>query len=120
MEYRHKWYEVTIDTSASGGPSDAIVLDEGMIPVGVMMPAAWTAGGLSFQGSHDGGTFYDLYDDQGNEVTVSVAAQQFVAFDAEDVNLRAPVQLKIRSGTSGTPVQQGSERTLYLVCRSNV
>lgn len=84
--------------------------------VGIQMPAAWTTANLTFQASYDGGTTYqDLYDDAGNEVTVTAAASRNIYLSPEEW---AGIQLlKVRSGTSGTPVNQAAARTITLVTR---
>jgi len=115
--HNHKWIEVVIPTGATGGPSVAVDLD-GLFPLGIQMPSAWTAGAITFQGSHDGATFYNLYDDSGNEHSVTVAASRFVGFEAAGAQaLRAPLQIKLRSGTAAAPVNQAASRTLYLIVR---
>lgn len=79
----------------------------------IQMPAAWTAASLTFQGSYDGTTYADLYDDSGNEVTMTVTAGHFVVFDpSKFLGLQ---RLKVRSGTGGSPVNQGADRTLELI-----
>lgn len=85
---------------------------EGRILVGVYMSAAWTPAGLSFQGSSDGATWYDVHTDAA-ELTATAAAGIYVAFDP--VNLWGITFLKVRSGTSGTSVNQAAARTLILM-----
>lgn len=81
--------------------------------VAVVMPAAWTAAVLTFQGSTDGVNFNDLYDFTGTEVSVTVAAGEKVLIDHMDGN----AYLKIRSGTGGTPVAQGAARNLIAIVK---
>jgi hypothetical protein len=115
--HNHKWIEVVIPTGATGLQTGQVDLD-GLFPLGIQMPSAWTAASITFQGSHDGVTFYDLYDDGGNEHSVSAAASRFIGFEAAAADaLRAPLQIKLRSGTTGTPVNQAASRTLYLIVR---
>ena len=79
----------------------------------ISMPSAWTTAALTFQGSFDSETFYDLYDEEGTEVTVDAAASRFILIDPNKwFGLRT---LKIRSGTTGTPVNQGAARVLNLI-----
>lgn len=80
----------------------------------IQMPAAWTAASLTFQGSIDGTTFYDVYDIAGNELVVTAAASRIIVDIPELSTLR---YLKVRSGTTGTPVNQGAERTLTIICK---
>jgi hypothetical protein len=83
------------------------------------MPAAWTAAGLTFQASLDGINYFNVFDDGTTagtfvETTWTAAASQYqiVAAPAKWVGVR---WLKIRSGTSGVPVNQAAERTLTIV-----
>jgi hypothetical protein len=76
------------------------------------MPAAWTAASLTFQGSADGTTYGDLYD-AGTEMSTAAGASRVIHLDwTKFVGLRF---LKIRSGTTGVPVNQGGDRVLTLV-----
>jgi hypothetical protein len=81
----------------------------------IRMPSSWTAANLTFQGSEEtGGTFEDIYDDSGNEATVTAAASRCLLLPAAVMAWR---YIKIRSGTSATPVNQGAERSLVLVLK---
>lgn len=86
----------------------------GLRLAGIEMPTAWTAAGLTFQGaaSNPAG-LADLYDGSGVEVSLSAAAGRFIQVDEE--RFAGIRWLKIRSGTSATPVNQTAERTLRLV-----
>lgn len=97
---------------ASGQSLSASINLGGRIPTGVYMPAAWTAAGLSFQASQDGSAWYDIHG-SGGEVTTSASAGIYVGLNTEafyGVNF-----LKVRSGTSGSPVVQGADRALSLM-----
>ena len=85
---------------------------------GIVMPAAWTAANLTFQvASATGGTFQDLYDDGGNEVTVTAAVSRSLGLDLLAGTLAPWRFIKIRSGTSGVAVNQAAARTITLVCK---
>jgi len=104
--------EVTIASGAS--LSDAADLTGGAL-VGIIMPAAWTAASLTFQGSVDDSTYNNVYNDSGSEYTVAADASRLIVLDPADfVSAR---HLKVRAGTSGTPVNQGAARTITLVVR---
>lgn len=78
----------------------------------IIMPAAWTAADLTFQGSIDGTTFYDVYNDAGDEYLIPTAASRIII-------LNVPLSFfyaKIRSGTTGSPVTQAAARTITLIC----
>ena len=76
------------------------------------MPAAWTAASLTYQASADGVTYDDMYDGA-TERSLTVAASRYMMQNIGDwVGIR---YLKIRSGTSGSPVNQGGARVITLV-----
>lgn len=105
---------VTATIAASGSLSAEVNLG-GLRLFGIYMPAAWTAAVLTFQASPDGTNWYDVYDKDGNEVTAQAAASRFVSLDP--VVFAAAAYIKVRSGTSGTPVVQSAERALSLALR---
>ncbi|MBW7967570.1 hypothetical protein [Bradyrhizobium sp. BR 10261] len=102
---------IAISTSLSA----AIALGE-KVAVGIVMPSGWDAANLTFQGSADGGaTFNNVYDSSGNELTVTAAASRYIYLDPSAfVGLN---QIKVRSGTNGTPVNQTAARALTIVTR---
>jgi hypothetical protein len=105
--------QVTIASGAS--LSDAAFLG-GLALHGIVMPAAWTVAGLTFQVSFDqGATWVEMTTSAGSAVSLTVAASQFIAVDP--VLWRAVAAIKVRSGTSGAPVNQAADRVLTLVCR---
>lgn len=79
----------------------------------IVMPAAWTAASLTFQTSYDCTNYADLYDATGTEYTVSASTSREILVPYAD--FIGVTCMKIRSGTSGTPVSQGADRTLNLV-----
>lgn len=105
--------QVTIANGAS--LSGAVAIGD-HVPVGIAMPAAWTAASLTFQVSADGGTTWlDLYDTAGTEVAYTVAADRYIPLDPSiwiGINM-----IKVRSGTAAAAVNQGGARTLTLVSR---
>ena len=82
---------------------------------GIQMPASWTAANLTFQVSVDGDTYQNVYDSSGSEFVVTAAAARYIPLNPADfIDGR---WLKVRSGTSGTPVNQGAERVVQLTVR---
>lgn len=81
---------------------------------GIVMPAAWDAANLTFQSSHDNSTWNNVYDDVGTEYTVTAAASRRI--NTTLTNFIGIRFLKVRSGTSGTAVNQTADRVLQLVC----
>lgn len=81
----------------------------------IIMPAAWTAAGLTFMASVDGTNYYDLYTYNGIEFAAAAAADRYIVLEPEV--FAAIKYIKVRSGTSATPVNQGADRTLTIVTR---
>lgn len=105
-------------TIANGASLSGALDTKGMTVVGFEMSAAWTAAGLSFQGSDDNSTFGNVYDSAG-EVTIasaSVVASGRLIIDATRL-VGMGRYIKVRSGTAGTPVNQGAARTLGILIR---
>lgn len=93
--------------------SDAVNI-ENQNMFAIIMPAAWTAAALTFQGSIDGTNFFNLYDDTGTEISFTVAASRYVLirWPAMFFGLK---KLKIRSGTASVAVNQAAERALTVI-----
>lgn len=92
----------------------------------VIMPAGWTAGGLSFAScwKNDGSgssatlteTFLAVRDDANAEVTLAVAAGFYVVLStANRDKLKGLGRTKLISGTNVVPVAQGAARTFGLI-----
>jgi len=96
-------------TSLSG----VIDLGEAQV-VAIVTPAAWTAAGLAFQGSVDGTNFFSVVSSAGAEATITTAVNQCIL-----VTQALPRYIKVRSGTQGTPVNQGADRLLQLALQGS-
>ena len=94
--------------------------------VGIVIPSAWTAANLTFQGrpkasadvtAHPNDALANVYDQGGAEVTVTVGgASRFIALTPATSALFDGIgELKVRSGTSGAAVNQGAARVITLV-----
>ena len=106
-------------TIANGASLSGEIDLEGFKNFAIEMPAAWTAANLTFQAaSASGGTFQNVHDDAGTEVVVTAAAARVIGMDAVKRELAALRFIKIRSGTTGTPVNQGAARTLTLILKA--
>ena len=112
----------TISVTIANGTSlsAAVNLGSGRLR-GLALPAAWTAAALSFQVSLEGPTFVELTDPRPAGVAyatatgMAAAASQYLAIDP--VLFEGAAVIKIRSGVSGTPVNQGADRILTLSTR---
>lgn len=90
---------------------------QGMLLVGIVVPATFDGTKLTFQvGADPGATFYNFYKDDGTEFQMTVAASSHVRVIPED--FAGVFYLRVRAGTSGAPsVQSGSDTILTLVLR---
>lgn len=98
-----------IRSAAEGAGGDGVHL------AAIQMPSAWTAANITFQGSVDGSIYYDLYDQYGTEVLVTAAASRVILLD---LSMFAGINfVKLRSGTTGTAVNQAADRAIVLGLR---
>jgi hypothetical protein len=87
--------------------------------VGIVVPAGWVAGVLTFQTSIDGVNWNEVYDIAGDEIQVAASATAAGAFVAIDPTIWQGVNmLTVRSGTLASPVVQTGGATVTLVTRA--
>jgi len=106
-------FGVTISNGTSLSEAENL---RGYVPYGIEMPSVWTAADLTFQVSTDGTNWLNLYDDTG-EYTLSAAASRAIGFPGANV-FTGFQYIKVRSGTSGTPVNQIADRVIRIACKS--
>ena len=105
------YIEVTI---ANGGNLSGMAELHGATIAALILPTIDNAA-ITFQGSGDRINFKNVYDDQGNEVSIVASTG--------DRAVRAPAvvgsfkYIKVRTGTSGTPVNQTAARTIGIVLK---
>jgi hypothetical protein len=100
---------LTATIAAGASLSGAVDCQLGRVR-GLVLPAVWDTAALTFQVSADGVTYKNLYDNGGTEVNFTVAAGRAVGIDHDKSAILGEWRyLKIRSGTSGTPVNQTAE-----------
>jgi hypothetical protein len=112
-ELSQGWFDMTI----TGGESltQSVAIGKACVPIGINMPAAWTAASITFRASASSATPQSLYDSFGTEVTVTAAASTYITLDpAQFLGIRV---LQLRSGTAASAVNQAAARTLRVVCR---
>lgn len=104
--------------AGAAGISAAIGLG-GKTLVGVVIPAAWVTAGISFQASGDGGTtFGELLDETATARSISsVTGGAYTVIAVDPTKWRGINEIKVRSGTSGSPVNQTGAPTLLLLVR---
>lgn len=75
---------------------------------GLSIPSGWAAEAamITFQVSHDGVSWQDLYNDTGTEVSATAAASRNVSLSSIALDLAPWNFIKIRSGTSASAVTQ--------------
>ena len=112
-------YRGTASVSIANGQalSSSFVLDQSQLISGVFMPAAWTAAVLTLQTSMDNGTTWnEVVKADGTAYQLTVAASQAVMIPPADlIGIPPNALVRLRSGTSGTPVNQGAARSVTVV-----
>jgi hypothetical protein len=104
-------------TIANGASlSGAVELGDATV-VALVLPGTWTAANLTLQASLDGSTFVDVYKNNGaTELEITAAASRYALLNMSDIaGLRGAQSIKVRSGTSGSPVTQGGARSIGVV-----
>jgi len=103
-------------TIAAGQAISAEIDLGAMTLVGIVMPPAWTAAGMTFQISPDGGaTWVEHTNSAGAATNFVVGGGQYIAVDP--ALWRGVYSMKVRSGTVGAPVNQTVGAALQLICR---
>ena len=106
---------LTINNGAS--VSNTLDLTETNL-LGFITPAAWTTAALTLEVSPDGVTFYPAYDYTGSQ-TGYFSAPAVSAGYAVDLSSLMPWRyVRLRSGTSATPVTQAAARTFIAITRA--
>lgn len=107
----------TVTIASGASLSDEVDL-EGYRIASIFMPATWTTANLTFAASNaTGGTFNAFYDDTGTEVGVTAADSRTIGIDTVAGALASVRYLKVRSGTVGTAVNQGDERSIIFILK---
>ncbi len=105
---------VTVTISSGQSLSGAANIGKGVI-VGFAVPTITNAA-LTFQGSADGDTYYDVYDDDGTTET-SIGASTGARFVEAPTALVGLPFIKVRSGTTGSGVNQGADRAIVVISK---
>lgn len=109
---------LTVSIPNGGALSTGVGLGEKTL-IGIIVSAAWTAAGLTFQASEDGGaSWLDLTDSTGT--AISIAAAGIIAGGRVSLDPTPFIgvdTIRVRSGTAAAPVNQGAARVLSLITR---
>jgi len=103
---------VTIGAAASLSGASTKILGQ---LVAIIPDASWTTNAVTFQGSLDGATFFDLWTAGAEYSVLAIPASKWQA--VSQAVFTGVKYIKVRSGTSGTPVTQGSSTVITLVTR---
>jgi hypothetical protein len=104
---------LTVTIANGQSLSTAAAIGAGTL-IGIQLPTI-TSAALTFQGSADGVTYVEALDASSAAVTVSASVgTRYIKAPAD---LAGVPYLKVRSGTSGAPVNQGAARTITLVVK---
>jgi hypothetical protein len=89
--------------------SDGVDCTGGNI-VRITMPASWESGNLTFQISSDGEGYNDLFNYDGEEITMVVMPGAAIVIHGDLATNAALAYVKFRSGTRESPVVQEERR----------
>lgn len=102
----------TLTTTIASGSSLSAVIEANSRPLlAFVIPSGWTDADLTFQVSLDGLTYAELIGEDGNAITLEARAGQVTRL-ADPSQWEGWPYLKVRSGTSGSPVTQAATRTI--------
>lgn len=109
--------DALIDVSADASLSEAVEDLKGYRLAAIQMPSTFDGTSLTFQAKDaPDGTYQDVYDSAGNELSVTVGAGRYVHLGEQDVEeLIGAYGVKLRSGTAATPTTEAADRTLTLI-----
>ena len=109
-------YDDLTTTIANGASVSAVVTLQRRPILTILVPSDWDDAALTFQVSQDGQTYYELLDEDGAYVSLTVAAGRFIRVDNPD-QWSGFQYMKVRSGTFAVPVVQTPAKTLTLTVR---
>lgn len=109
-------YDDLTTTIPDGASLSAVVTLQRRPILTILVPSDWDDAALTFQVSQDGQTYYELVDEDGAYVSLTVAAGRFIRVDNPD-QWSGFQHMKVRSGTYAVPVVQTPAKTLTLTVR---
>jgi len=101
-------------TIASGASLSGAVAISYLVPVTIVVPAEFDGTAITFQGSLDGTTFYNLYDEAGTEINFPASASRIIKV----TNLAyfyGLEYIKVRAGTAASATNQTTTDTVLTV-----
>ena len=109
--------KVTIPASAS---KSELLNTQGRALVGIFMPSAWTAADIGFEANWDSNPndMFVVYAAGGTIQTVTVDANQYIAFPMTSVSFVPYMKITSVASGSATPTVQAAAREIILVFRN--
>lgn len=105
-------------TIASGASTSGTIDCNDRTLTGFVTPAAWTTAALTIEASMDGTTWIGKLFDSTSTATGSYPTVTASSGYAVDINALLPWRyLRLRSGTSDTPVVQAAARSFTVIAR---
>ena len=115
-------------TIANGAALSGAADLTGMALVGIIMPSVWTLAGVGLLASWDGAAYAQVRDvdktaaapygtDEWELLAADVPTGESVYFPVDPALCLGANHVKVQSQTTGTPVNQGAARTVYLLVR---
>lgn len=122
---------MSVGTSVLGTTIPANEALSGVVDLGekrliaLEMPESWSGTTITFQSkanasdeSHPVEDWDDVYDDAGNEVSVTVAQNRIVVIGTVTKSAIGALRyLRIRSGTTSAPVNQNPARSIKIIAK---
>jgi hypothetical protein len=111
-------YKIITATIASGESLSAAIDLEDYKFIAFIFPSGWTTAALTFKGSHDNGVFFDIYDNAGAEISLTVSGMKCIVLTPTVQQELEPIRfIKLRSGTTASPVAQGAAREIKVLMK---
>lgn len=114
-------YNLTTTIASGASLSAAVDLTNasktaGLRLFGLDVPASWTTANITLQQKHADGVYRAVTKEDGTELAITVTAGAVVRF-SDIAPFSALTDIKLLSGTTATPVNQGADRTIGIVVR---
>ena len=110
-------YQIGV-TIGSGAAESGAVFTQGMVLVGVIMPAVWTAANLGIKAGLAAGSLQAAYDNAGGLLQAVVNAGTFVAIPNDSAVFAPWISVtSINTNRSGSAVNQAVAANLTLLFR---
>lgn len=108
----------TVATILNGASVSDVIDLKSYSVVGVIMPSAWTTAAVTIEVSHNNGEFVGLvYDDLGAQVNTVASPTVSSAYTLSLTGMVPYRFVKVRSGTTASPVNQGGNRDVVIISR---